>query len=254
MFGVVFFIALLAAWLFWGRQGNKLPGAKPPPQNLADLLENEVAYFRKLSPADKLRFTDEAADFLQKTRIDGIGTTIDDTDRALVAASAVIPVFAFPGWTYNNLTDVLIYDDHFNEEFRSEGQNRPYMGMVGSGYMNGKMLLSKPALREGFSNKTDKNNTAIHEFVHLLDKSDGDIDGIPEAFVDKQFILPWLDLVHQKMKDILASRSDINPYGATSKTEFFAVVAEYFFERPDLLKSKHPQLYNMLEKIFKQDP
>ncbi|MGZ8551120.1 MAG: zinc-dependent peptidase [Chitinophagaceae bacterium] len=48
----------------------------------------------------------------------------------------------------------------------------------------------------------------------------------------------------------MKNRSDINPYGATSKPEFLAVAAEYFFERPDLLKRKHPELFSMLEKIF----
>ena len=48
----------------------------------------------------------------------------------------------------------------------------------------------------------------------------------------------------------MTNRSDINPYGTTSKGEFLAVVAEYFFERPDLLKEKHPELYAALEAIF----
>ena len=48
-------------------------------------------------------------------------------------------------------------------------------------------------------------------------------------------------------------KSDINPYGATSKVEFFAVAAEYFFERPKLLKRKHPKLYKKLSIFFKQD-
>ncbi|MES2764122.1 MAG: zinc-dependent peptidase, partial [Bacteroidota bacterium] len=38
-----------------------------------------------------------------------------------------------------------------------------------------------------------------------------------------------------------------------SQTEFFAVASEYFFERPELLKSKHPELYALMEQIFKQD-
>jgi len=46
------------------------------------------------------------------------------------------------------------------------------------------------------------------------------------------------------------NRSDINVYGATNQAEFFAVVSEYFFERPQLLKEKHPELYGLLEKIF----
>jgi Mlc titration factor MtfA (ptsG expression regulator) len=45
--------------------------------------------------------------------------------------------------------------------------------------------------------------------------------------------------------------SDIDLYGATNATEFFAVISEYFFEQPDLLKANHPDLYKMLEKIYK---
>ncbi|WP_262503045.1 zinc-dependent peptidase [Polaribacter glomeratus] len=32
--------------------------------------------------------------------------------------------------------------------------------------------------------------------------------------------------------------------------EFLAVAGEYFFERPKLIKKKHPELYRMLETCF----
>jgi Mlc titration factor MtfA (ptsG expression regulator) len=60
-------------------------------------------------------------------------------------------------------------------------------------------------------------------------------------------------MIHQKIEEIYAKKSDINPYGGTNKAEFFAVISEYFFERPKLLKKKHPDLYQMLEEIFDQD-
>lgn len=252
MFGLIFFITIIAAYLYWRHYQQRRSQTVSIPADLETILEAQVAYYKKLSSSEKTRFANEVRGFLQETRIEPIGTTIDETDRLLVAASAVIPIFGFPEWHYTNLTDVLIYDDHFNAEFQAEGRNRQYMGMVGTGVYNGKMLLSKTALREGFSNKTGKQNTAIHEFVHLLDKADGAIDGVPEALLDKPYTLPWLDLVHRKMQEIRQDESDINPYGATDKTEFFAVAAEYFFERPDLLKSKHPQLYEMLGRIFRQ--
>jgi len=44
------------------------------------------------------------------------------------------------------------------------------------------------------------------------------------------------------------------PYGASNQAEFFAVAAEYFFERPDLLQSNHPQLYQLPERIIRQNP
>jgi MtfA peptidase len=116
--------------------------------------------------------------------------------------------------------------------------------------MNHVMILSQFELRQAFSNETGKSNTAIHEFVHLVDKTDGEIDGVPETLLDKQYIKPWLQLIQQKIQEIYEDRSDIDAYGATNEAEFFAVVSEYFFERPDLLKEKHPELYGLLLKIF----
>ncbi len=254
MFGLIFFAVVLIGFFLWRWQSRKQEEERPIPANIPQVLQEEIGYFRKLSAPQQQVFAGAVIHFLRKTRIEGIGTSITDRDRLLVAASAVIPIFGFPSWEYRNLTDVLIYDGNFNEAFETSGNNRDTMGMVGSGYMNGKMILSKAALREGFSNQTDKSNTAIHEFVHLLDKADGAVDGLPESLLPHQYSLPWLDMIHQQMLAIRQNRSDINPYGLTNKAEFFAVVAEYFFERPDLLQSKHPELFEMLQKIFRQEP
>jgi len=56
------------------------------------------------------------------------------------------------------------------------------------------------------------------------------------------------------MENIRAGHSDINPYGLTDEGEFFAIVSEYFFDNPDKMKRKHPDLYAMLERVFHQDP
>lgn len=115
------------------------------------------------------------------------------------------------------------------------------------------MILSKEALHKGFSNESDKKNTAIHEFVHLIDKMDGKIDGVPGVLLQKQYAIPWIELMNKKMDEIYENESDINPYGGTHQSEFFAVASEYFFERPKLLERKHPVLYKMLERIFNQE-
>ena len=218
------------------------------------ILQEHVLFYQRLDENGKLRFEQKIAAFLRYVRIEGVGASIDDMDRIFVASSAVIPIFGFPDWHYRNLTDVLIYPDTFNDTFKFEGKDRNILGMVGSGYMNGKMILSQHALREGFLNNSDKSNTAIHEFVHLLDKADGAVDGIPEYLLQHQYTIPWLDLMQQQIKEIRTNHSDINPYAATEKSEFFAVASEYFFERPELLQEKHPQLYEYLQKIFHQSP
>lgn len=220
------------------------------------VLKEKVAFYNALGEEEKTRFEAEVTDFLRRTRITGIDTAIDDTDKILVAASAVIPVFGFRDWHYGSITEVLIYPNSFNASFETagnaEGNERRITGMVGTGAMNGTMILSKQALHLGFRNETDKQNTAIHEFVHLIDKTDGAIDGIPENLLGRQYVLPWINLMAAEIKKINAGKSDINPYGATNQSEFFAVASEYFFEQPQLLQSKHPELYAMLERIFTQ--
>lgn len=223
------------------------------PQAWKVILNEKVAYYHVLSEEEKLRFEDKVLEFLNDVRVTGIDIRVDDTDRLLVASSAIIPIFGFKDWKYNNIDEVLIYPSSFNERFETEGEDRRILGMVGEGAMNGTMILSKQALIQGFLNETDKQNTAIHEFIHLIDKADGSIDGILEVLLSKQYTLPWINLISKKITEINEGDSDINPYGATSQTEFLAVASEYFFERPQLLESKHPKLYQLMEHMFKQD-
>ncbi len=216
------------------------------------ILAEKVAFYNTLSKEEKARFEFKIQEFLLNCRITGINVSVNITDKLLIASSAVIPIFEFPEWRYTNLYEVLLYPDMFNEKFETSGPDRNILGIVGTGYMEGKMIFSKPALHHGFANESDKKNTAIHEFIHLIDKLDGSIDGIPALLLERQYTIPWLELINKKIEDIYAKKSDINPYGGTNRVEFFAVASEYFFERPKLLAKKHPELYRLLEKIFNQ--
>jgi Mlc titration factor MtfA (ptsG expression regulator) len=46
----------------------------------------------------------------------------------------------------------------------------------------------------------------------------------------------------------------IDPYGAESPGEFFAVCSEAFFELPHLLQDQYPQVYAQLAAFYRQDP
>ena len=235
------------------------PKKKPvlvSPDIIRDTLQKRVAYYVRLSAGEQTRFQQEVDAFIREIKITGIKTEVTDEDRVLLAASAIIPIFAFPGWKYPNLNEVLVYPDQFDDRFSLEEGNadRHIQGMVGSGALHRMMVISQTALRDGFSNKTDKENTAIHEFVHLIDKTDGDIDGVPELLLQNQCVRSWLKLMLEEIEAIKKNESDINPYGATNEAEFFAVAAEYFFERPVLFKQKNPELYAVMERIFRQRP
>jgi len=231
---------------------KKVPGPVHEPDGLREILKRDVQYYGMLSSARQEQFVKRMLHFLAKVKLTGVNTTVEDIDRIYIAASAIIPVFNFEDWEYFNLHEVLLYPDSFDHEYKQAGGGRNILGMVGTGAMNHVMILSQHELRQAFINTTGKENTAIHEFVHLLDKTDGDIDGLPESLADKKYIVPWLRLMQHEISLINEGKSDINPYGGTNEAEFFAVVAEYFFERPALFEKKHPELYKVLEKIFKQ--
>ena len=237
---------------FWIRRSRPAATASAPVEYF-DLLETHVNYYRKLSPAQKETFAGQVQAFIKQVHIEGVGTTVDLTDQILVAASAIIPIFGFGDWKYPNLTNVILYPDTFNEEFQYEGSGRQTMGMVGTGYMNGQMILSKAALHAGFAHSASKSNTPIHEFVHLLDKTDGATDGIPEMLMEKRSLEPWKELMHREMEKISRGESDLNPYALTGDGEFFAVASEYFFQQPQLMAENHPEIYQMLGEFFKQD-
>ena len=252
-----YFIILLLAGLFFYFiffRKKKAAPAESPGINYDELLDTNVSFYHNLDLNEKNRFEKRMREFFSEVRIEGVGTDVTDLDRVLIAASAVIPIFGFPGWRYQNLTNVILYPDTFDGEFQFEGGIRNILGMVGSGYMNGQMLLSRTALVKGFSSSAGKENTAIHEFVHLLDKSDGATDGVPANLQPPAYAAPWLHLMHVEMHKISAGKSDITPYALTNEAEFFAVAAEYFFEKPAQLKQKHPELYASLQSIFAQDP
>lgn len=230
----------------------KLPNT-PFPTDWRTILNGNISYYSSLSDAEKKRFEYKIQEFLLNCKITGVKTKIHAIDKILVASSAVIPIFGFDTWSYHNLNEVLIYPTMFNEKFETEGSDRRILGMVGNGYMEGIMILSQQALKLGFQNETDKKNTAIHEFVHLIDKTDGPIDGIPSSLMERQYAIPWIDFINKKLEEIYNGESDINPYGGTNRAEFFSVASEYFFERPKLLKKKHPNLYTHLERVFNQD-
>jgi MtfA peptidase len=220
------------------------------PDHYKDLLNDYVRFYSSLDEEGKKSFEDRLQKFLSAVKINGANAEVEDLDRVLIGAAAVMPVYFIPDWEYINLREVLVYPGNFNTDFEQQGHERMVSGMVGSGALQNVMILSKWELRQGFINERSNRNTALHEFVHLIDKMDGSLDGVPELLLERKYVARWQQLIQTTMQEIRQGLSDIDAYGATSPVECFAVIAEYFFEQPELFRSLHPELYEMLDRIF----
>ncbi|GAA4436647.1 zinc-dependent peptidase [Pontibacter saemangeumensis] len=259
--GYVVFIALVAgmcllfySWATRKTRRRKKVLAQEFPAEWRKILVDRVGFYHTLkSEEDKQRFEKMLQLFLSEKRITGIDVVVDDVTKLLVASSAIIPIFGFRDWEYQNLGEVLVFPGSIKryKDEKSEAVSE-VLGRVNPFQNDHYVTLSKPALERGFNDMADRKNVGIHEFAHMLDQADGEIDGTPAAYLPEELVQPWQELMYRKIQKIKQGDSDIDSYGATSEAEFFAVVTEYFFEKPDQLAEKHPKLYELLTKIFHQ--
>lgn len=221
------------------------------PDNYKELLADYVKFYQHLNEEGKVAFEKRVEQFLAAVKITGVNAEVEDLDKILIASGAIIPVFSIHDWQYINLHEVLLYPGAFNTEFDQHGDDRNIAGMVGTGALQNVMVITKWQLRQGFINNNDARNTAIHEFVHLVDKMDGTVDGVPEIILERKYTGQWKNLMEATIQQMKTYGSDIDMYGATNNAEFFAVISEYFFEQPEHLHARHPDLFEMLERIYK---
>lgn len=251
---IVILILIILPLLAYLRRRKKQEAAAQAaaiaPDEMHVQLQQHVAFYRGLDAAGQQSFRSRVQHFLNTTRISPVdGVVVTELDRLYVASSAIIPIFHFSDWAYNNLDEVLLYPGTFNKDFGHEEAERNVLGMVGDGAMHRMMILSQPSLRAGFEQQ-GAGNTGIHEFVHLLDKADGATDGVPEYMIPRDLVTPWLRNMHQAIREIREGTSDLNPYAGTNEAEFFAVLSEYFFQKPQFLREHHPELYALLDKVY----
>jgi MtfA peptidase len=220
------------------------------PENYGDILNDYVRFYAGLDEYGQKLFDDKLIKFLSSVKITGANAEVEDLDRLLIGAAAVIPTFFIKDWEYINLREVLVYPGNFNTDFEQHGHERTISGMVGTGHMQNVMILSKWEIRQGFVDTGSHHNTAIHEFIHLIDKMDGTLDGVPELLLERKYLARWKELLEITMDQVRRGQSEINPYAATSPVECFAVISEYFFEQPETFQSAHPELNEMLRRIF----
>lgn len=242
---------LSAGWLNARSLARMRLDRRPFPDAWRRVLEQRVGFYRRLSDADKPRFERDVRYFVAEHTITGPrGAPVDDELAVLVGASAAILSFGRPGYRYERVRDIVVYDEAFDDDYQvSRGGH-----ILGQVAKQGPIVFSARALREGFTDAADGHNVGLHEMAHVLDfDGDGAADGVP-SLVPWREMVPWLAVVHDEVRRVRRHRSVLRSYAGTNEAELFAVATEAFFERPRELARKHPELYAMLRDAYGQDP
>ena len=226
--------------------------AVPFPEPWRDVMNRRVPFYSGLDEAGKQRFEDDVRIFVAEQRIYGPrGATVEDRIKVLVGASAAILTHGLPDWEWPGLRDIVIYRTSFDEDYQVGGDN-PILGMV---HAQGPIVFSAKDLRHGFGKPRDGLNVGLHELAHVMDFADGRADGVP-AGLTWVGTAPWIQLVAERLGELQqgADSGALRDYAGVNEAELFAVAVEVFFERPRSLKKKDPELYEMLQRFFHQDP
>jgi Mlc titration factor MtfA (ptsG expression regulator) len=222
--------------------------AVPFPTTWRETLLAAYDHFERLDPAWRARFEQDIQLFLAEKRITGVGVEVDDGLRLLVAASALTLSLGWPDYEWDQLSEVLLYPDDFDRDYRFGGAER-----VGEAHPWGTIILSVPALLDSFEYPDDAYHVGIHEFTHLLDVRQTHFDGIPTG-LDGSDAERWVAIAEKEMERMRRGRSVFDDYGAHDPVEFLAVAVEAFFEVPQRVRRRHGEIYALLARYFGQDP
>jgi len=250
---VVVWPPVAAALVFWALTRQALRRHRAAARTFGPrwrrTLDGHVAYYVALDGVERRRFERDVAIFLDQAEITGVGTTVSDAVRLLVASSAVMLTFGRPGWAWTDLPEILIYPAPFDERFRRSARHVAFAGMV---VPRNAIALSKSALIWSFRHE-EPYHVGLHEFAHILDMEDGRFDGVPRG-LPSAAQRRWQALIEDELVRVRTGRSVLDEYAGSNEAETFAVAVEYFFRAPQRLRRQHPELYEALRDYLNQDP
>lgn len=214
-----------------------------------------------LDADDRRRLRELAVLFLHRKSIEGAGELEMTRPMALVIAlQACLPILALGLDAYAGWSTIIVYPSGFapqrvfQDEYGVEHHLRDELS--GEAWQQGPVILAWDETE--YAGFADGCNLVIHEFAHKLDMQNGEANGFPPLHreMDAQ---AWTRAFSDGYADFerRCERGEdigIDDYAATSPAEFFAVLSEVFFERPDLLHRHYGAIYEQMRQYYRQDP
>ncbi len=188
------------------------------------------------------------------------GLKLSEPMRLSIAAQCCLPALNLgPDWL-DGWRTVIVYPGEFirkRERFDDSGVMHEWEEIAsGEAWRLGPLILSWADLE--VSGLGEGYNVAIHEIAHKLDLLNGEVNGFPPLHRgmsgkdwSQAFTAAFGDLNRRVDQ---GEETAIDPYAAEEPGEFFAVLSEYFFERPDLVYEQYPEVYRQLAAFYRQSP
>lgn len=226
---------------------------RPFPEAWKRWLLRHVPLYARAEAAARRRFERDVQMVLAEARFEALdGVELRDELRLAVAAGAATLLHGRPDWELDLSRTFLFYPDTFDDEYLID-EDAHYDGMV---HPQGPVVLSARAALQGWNHPADGSNVVLHELAHLFDFADpGNLhaDGVPNL-LDPASAEAWQRLARREMALARRGRSMLGRYAATHGAEFFAVATERFFERPEQMAARHPELFDALVAVYRIDP
>ncbi|HEY5595915.1 MAG TPA: M90 family metallopeptidase [Candidatus Bipolaricaulota bacterium] len=250
----------MMGWKTWRRRRLM---QRPLPAAWLGVLIRNVPYYLKLSEAEQRQLQGLIQVFLAEKRFEGCGgLEITDEIRVTVAAHACLLLLGREPAFYPGLYSILVYPHPFvSKVTKLQPDGTVWEGpqvRLGQSSPRGSVVLAWDAVLKDVTQFDDGRNVVLHEFAHQLDSQSGAMEGAPQLPKGSMYAA-WAYVLGREYAALVADLSRhratfLNPYGATNPAEFFAVVTEYYFEKPLELKERHPDLFEQLKLFYGHDP
>jgi Mlc titration factor MtfA (ptsG expression regulator) len=261
MAGVVILgMVALVAQPWWAERRRARLRATPFPVPWRRILRRRVPAMARLPTDLQLQLKRHIQVFVSEKAFIGCqGQAITDDVRVTIAAQACLLLLGYPRADYfPRLRQILVYPEAF-----VVSRERPMGGgvvqeqrrvMSGESWAQGQVIMSWADVLAGAADPEDGRNVVLHEFAHQVDQDTGVADGRPWRPSPAKR-RRWAAVMDEAFRHLQAQPSTlIDAYGASDPAEFFAVVTEVFFERPQALAAQAPAVYRELAELYRLSP
>ncbi len=236
---------------------------EPFPEAWHTHVERHLPAAKSLSAEEREDLEDLIRIFVEEKHFEGCGgLELTEEMRVAIAARACLLLLGMDiEAPYPDLVTILVYPSAYKSpQTRIEGGivSEGDVARLGESWDRGVVVLAWDAVLKGARDPKDGKDVVLHEFAHQLDQESGAADGAP-VLDDASDYGPWARVFGKAFDAHVrathkGARTVMDEYGATNPAEFFAVATEAFFERPALMRTKHPELYRELVAYYGRDP